>query len=479
MQQADSTQKLVEWSTRLKAGDSGFEVTVKPNMFDRGQTDLDLEVLFADLRPDYFSATAAALDMDSEQEKSSPVTFEVAPRVAVLDSAYFGGRPLAFLNASLNVIAVLDLINGFSEQIKPKEAVTSPLYIDWVSEFYGDDPPSDGDVVAYHEARVEEWYQERYVEATHKRPSKLFSWRDVPGMNPFAFPTNPDMVGGVYLRFHIAPNVTFTMPGPKLAAQFGFAEDRLPPKVRNQQAFANPSGDSVRVLQCEGSPADVFTGLANNRMYFYYTRAHPDLPKVAVRTTKAKEWDYADLAGKINAALSRSLTRHNFNLSAAHYTEETGMFDFNLPARPSVEVTLGVPPWLSRRLGHGPGGTIVANPTGQTPAERRPSAGTSEVSSKQAETLAMDVGMIMLACDRAVATNACHFGNSVVACLRPAWPGQWSTGVGANPVRRPMRVHCLEPDMTFALYRFGEDGSPAPLEFKRDCYLQLALAAHK
>ena len=440
---------------RLEPGQSKFEIERPINC--KG-TNTGFSFAYLNLTPDFYSRQATLYNINPKIKEA--IKYNAKLTFNYLDS-FYEGTEYTLSSQTRKIGDVINSINTHFDVFKPASLNRAPFFIDWT---YPGADSTELSEVEFYQASAVLFYNENYNEAKHWNglPS---STRDIERTNNFLFPTNSDrdLLSHIRLRLWIAPNTTVSFSTDNILLALGMKS--LGPRGRhNRFQYQNTSETEYECIEIEEAPKlQIVPGSGQSKIYLSPTTNQIVSENFQLFTTRERDLDNGHLAEDLNKNLVLEAARYNVSFGLG-FNEADRTFKFLFPENPGLKIVVRLQAPLVYRLGFGHGERIrkdnVALPM-ETDA--------NENLSDKAETLVFDTGMTVVTMDQT--GNKCTYGvqDEIVSVLTPKIPGILESTPNVTPIVVPT---CTETNkLSFSIWRFSEDGTTVPLNWKTGGYL--------
>jgi hypothetical protein len=420
-----------------------------PNFFQDGINKTH-QLLFMNLKPDYFSKAAGAQEMDGTDNQAkkwykSKIKIEYNARED-------NGLPLSSTLYD-EVPKVLKRINEYFDATMSLSQVVSPVIFDWILPEVEASPYVNKP--ATYALLVDRLYGTgKYVESEHKYvlPEKTTNLININGMH---FPTQSDVWSQVRVRLLIGPNTRVLFQNEKLLELLGFTESQYTKKIyNNRHAMINSSVSNVGYVVAE-NPIKEYKFTDQSR---FVTKIYHAFHSYRVNYTWGIEMTPMDvyyarlLVPKIKEIIVSIADYLNFNINCV-YSDVTKSIKFVLPTDNIKSVSIMFPAELNQRMGY----DALAQITNDRNLISGVITDTKIEPGKLIELsniLTNDTGTIFVTCENLPSLTGYGHTTQIMGYLNPA------DGILQidNMYKPEVVLPKMEKQITFRFYRYGENG---------------------
>ena len=431
---------------------------------------------FSDLKitPDFYSAHADELNMDSEAENQTPVKLKYRMRYTFSERLFFlpgKEEPNKLIhNGMIEFYPLLKGFNDYSESLLRVGLKRAPFFIDWCS--------TQGDV-NYETAiplAAQLTYGEEYDPRVHYNALGA-SVRSLPKANNFLFPTttltDADYRATIRLRLWIAPNTRLHWSNANQLEYLGFSMTQFPPRDSRSKQYHidNPFLKGYRTVTALGVPG-LARGLnTNTRLYCSPITYELYSEELEMEIEKVRLKDDLDVEEKFKLSTLRLMRNSNVDVSF-RLDLSTNTFSFVFPAQ--TDLVLAVVYCnkdLAMRLGYGPTTRISKE---SVPRPVVPSSQATLMAAEvKSKTLVQDTGNVFVTVDNVGSMLTSGTRDYFMAMLYPISDGTLETKpLCYNPpsVYLPATSgtggSAANVNMVFNLFKFDYNGEPVPFDWK-------------
>lgn len=372
--------------------------------------------------PDYFNTDAFLFNLDTEEELLLKLDYGFALFYTVWADLYPTGLDLK-KEEEVGLDNFLKQVNSYAVRIKPTALVGPPFFIDWIDTDFQrqlfqvkSDPGIDEAAILrrYMENNALDYYEEDLDDAKHDNalPSLM---RSIPHANKYLFPTkantNEVVLDLLRIRICVAPNTKVSFSSKRMLQMLGIAAER---RMGTRYVFANHDKERYQYF-VGGLPPFVNQIMEMGKisvgpvMDSYFIERHIFFSRTEKRSNE-------DLFNGLKLYLDTLSKETNINFSIS-YTNATGLFAFQFPDHPAVQVTMKGDPELFQRLGYG----LVAEINSDS-VSKVFKVGQKDSESK-AKILVFDTGHVVVTCQNTSSNLTSLTNNEFLASLFPMGVG--------------------------------------------------------